>query len=264
MIDLHAHVLPGIDDGPPDLAGSVDFARAAAAQGTTVLAATPHLRGDYPLVDVHRIGGWCADLSAQLPVELNLELVPASEVDLMWAQDASDEELRLASFGQRGTDLLLETPYGLIPDNFEELLFKVSVRGYRVLLAHPERNQTFQRDPERLKRIAQRGVLMQITLPSVLARDKSSRSRKLAFDLVRGGMAHNLASDSHSSGRFRPPLLRAAVRAFDEFAPSYAEWMVTEAPAAILEGAPLPRPPRVEAPKKRGLRLPGFGRRQAG
>jgi len=239
----------------------MDFARAAAAQGTTVLAATPHLRNDYPLVDVYRLGDWCADLTARLPVDLNLEVVPASEVDLMWAQDATDEELRLASFGQRGTDLLLETPYGLIPDNFEELLFNVSVRGYRVLLAHPERNQTFQRDPERLKRIADRGVLIQITLPSVLARDKSSRSRKLAFDLVREGIAHNLASDSHSSGRFRPPLLRAAARAFDEFAPSYAQWMVTEAPAAILAGAPMPRPPRVDAPKnKRGLRLPGFGR----
>jgi protein-tyrosine phosphatase len=261
MIDLHAHVLAGIDDGPPDVAGSLDFARAAAAQGTTVLAATPHLRSDFPLVDVYRLGEWCADLNAQLPDDLNLEVVPGSEVDLLWAQEASDGELQLASFGQRGTDLLIETPYGLIPDNFEEMLFQVSVRGYRVLLAHPERNQTFQRDPERLKRIADRGVLVQITLPSVLAREKSSRSRRLAFELVREGMAHNLASDSHSSGRFRPPLLRAAVRAFDEFAPSYAEWMVTDAPSAILAGAPLPRPPRVPPPRKRGLRLPGFGRR---
>jgi protein-tyrosine phosphatase len=262
MIDLHTHVLPGIDDGPSDIADSVEFAHAAAAQGTTVLAATPHLRGDYPLVDVHQLAALAAELNSQLPADLNLDVIPAGEVDLRWAQDASNEELRLASFGQRGSDLLVETPYGPIPDSFEDLLFRISVRGYRILLAHPERNESFQRDPKRLKAIADRGVLLQITLPSVLARDRASRSRKLAFELVREGLAHNLASDSHSAGRFRPPALRQAVREFADTAPAYAEWMVTDAPAAILEGEHLPRPPRDRAPKKkRGLRLPGFGRR---
>jgi protein-tyrosine phosphatase len=260
MIDLHTHVLPGIDDGPSDIADSVEFAHAAAAQGTTVLAATPHLRGDYPLVDVHRLASMAAELNRQLS-DLNLDVIPAGEVDLRWAQHASDEELQLASFGQRGSDLLVETPYGPIPDSFEDLLFRISVRGYRILLAHPERNETFQRNPKRLKAIADRGVLLQITLPSVLARDRGSRSRKLAFELVREGLAHNLASDSHSAGRFRPPALRQAVREFADTAPAYAEWMVTDAPAAILDGEHLPRPPRRDAPKKkRGLRLPGRGR----
>jgi protein-tyrosine phosphatase len=257
MIDLHSHVLPGIDDGPADIADSVEFAIAAARQGTSVLAATPHVRHDFPLVDVEQLGVACAELNDQLPADLDLVVSPGAEVDLLWAQDASDEELRLASLGQHGSDLLVETPYGLIPDNFEDLLFRVSVRGYRILLAHPERNPTFHRDPARLKQIAQRGVLIQITLPSVLARDRGSRSRKLAFALVREGLAHNLASDSHSSGRWRPPALRAAVDEFADHAPAYAEWMVTDAAAAILEGEPLPRPPRGEAPRRRGLRLPG-------
>jgi protein-tyrosine phosphatase len=256
MIDLHSHVLPGLDDGPAELEQSIEFVRAAAAQGTTVLAATPHLRSDFPDLSVEGLAQACADLNDSIPAGIDLRVAPGAEVDIHWAQRASDEQLRLASFEQRGTDLLVETPYGLLPDNFEDLLFKITVRGFRILLAHPERNPSFHRDPSRLRDIAGRGVLMQLTLPSVLARDRGSRARKLAFQLVRDGLAHNLASDSHSpSPQFRPPDLRKAVEAFAEFAPAYAEWMVTDAPAAVLEGQPLPRPPRVQPPR-RGIRRP--------
>lgn len=259
MIDLHSHVLPGIDDGPSDIADSVEFAEVAAAQGTTVLAATPHLRSDFPLVEIERVADACAELNERLPADAEVVVTPGAEVDVMWAQSASDEQLGLASLGQHGTDLLVETPYGLLSDTFEDLLFRITVRGYRILLAHPERNPTFQRDPGRLRDIAARGVLIQITLPSVVARDRGSRSRRLAFALVREGLAHNLASDSHSPGRWRPPALRSGVEAFAEFAPAYAEWMVTDAAAAILEGAPLPKPPHGQAPR-RGIRLRGWRR----
>src|SRR5436305_2364650 len=259
MIDLHSHVLPGIDDGPSDIADSVEFAEAAAGQCTTVLAATPRLRSGCPLVEIERVADACAELNERLAAEADVVVTPGAEVDVMWAQSASDEQLGLASLGQHGTDLLVETPYGLLSDTFEDLLFRITVRGYRILLAHPERNPTFQRDPVRLKEIAAPGVLIQVTLPSVVARDRGPRSRKLALALVREGLAHNLASDSHSSGRWRPPALRSAVEALADAAPAYAEWMVTDAAAAILEGEPLPQPPHGQAPR-RGIRLPGWRR----
>jgi protein-tyrosine phosphatase len=256
MIDLHSHVLPGLDDGPAEVDESIELLRLAAAQGTRVIAATPHLRGDYPDLEIESVAEACADLNDRIPADVDVRVAPGAEVDIHWGQHATDEQLRLASFDQRGRDLLVETPYGLLPDNFEELLFRIGLRGFRIMLAHPERNASFQRDPARLRAIVGRGVLVQITLPSVVARDRSSRSRKLAFQLVREGNAHNLASDSHSpSPRFRPPDLRRGVAEFAELAPAYAEWMVTDAPAAILEGEPLPRPPRVEAPR-RGIRRP--------
>jgi protein-tyrosine phosphatase len=253
MIDIHSHVLSGLDDGPAEIEESVAFARAAAAQGTTVLAATPHLRSDYPDVAIEEVAARCDELNKLVSASIGLSVTPAAEVDVFWAQQASDEQLHLASFGQRGTDLLVETPYGIVSDAFEDMLFRIALRGYRILLAHPERNPSFQRDPDRLRNMAARGVLMQITLPSVVTRDKNSRSRKLAFQLVREGLAHNLASDSHSSGRFRPPDLRLGVQEFAELAPEYAEWMVTDAPAAILDGKRLPPAPSVIEPR-RGLR----------
>jgi protein-tyrosine phosphatase len=222
-----------------------------------VLAATPHLRDDYPDIEVETLADDCARLNELIPSGVNLTVVPAAEVDVFWAQRASDEQLRLASFGQRGSDLLVETPYGAVPVGFEDLLFQISMRGYRILLAHPERNHSFQREPERLRRMVQRGIMLQITVPALLRRDRASRSRKLAIELVREGLAHNLASDSHSGGSFRPPALAEGVRALRDVAPAYAEWMVTDAPAAILEGSRLPSAPFELAPK-RALRLPGW------
>jgi protein-tyrosine phosphatase len=260
MIDLHSHVLPGLDDGPDEIEESIELVRFAAAQGTTLLAATPHLRADYPDVLIEDVARACADLNERVPAHTGLEVIPAAEVDVFWAHRATDEQLRLASFGQRGTDLLVETPYGPVPDNFEDLLFRVTVRGFRVLLAHPERNPSFQREPGRLSEMVGRGVLLQITVPSLVARDRASRSRKLAMQLVREGLAHNMASDSHSASEsFRPPYLRRGVQALAELAPAYAEWMVTDAPAAILAGEGLPPAPRVAEPR-RGIRLPGWRR----
>jgi protein-tyrosine phosphatase len=260
MIDLHSHVLPGVDDGPDDIESSVALAEAAAAAGTTVLAATPHARHDHPLVDLRRVPDACAEVNDRVRADGNITVVPAAEVDLLWAQRASDEELRLASFGQRGTDLLIETPYGVLPDTFEDLLFQIEVRGYRILLAHPERNEAFQRDPMRLRGMTDRGVLLQITLPALLRNDRRSRSRKLAIDLVREGVAHNLASDAHSAGPWRSPNLRAGLDVLAEVAPARAEWMVTDVPAAVLAGQPIPPPP-LDNVKRRKLRLPGSRRR---
>jgi protein-tyrosine phosphatase len=255
MIDLHTHVLPGIDDGPDTIDQSLALLRAAAEQGTTLIAATPHLRSDHPLVEPGELAAACADVNARVPAALDISVVPAGEVDLTWAQHAGDEDMRLVSFGQRGSDVLLETPYAELSAGFEALLFNVSARGYRVLLAHPERNATFQRDPRRLREIAARGVLLQITLPSLLRPDRRSRSRRLAHLLVEEGLAHNLASDSHSPGPWRAPALGLGIDALADH-PAYAEWMVTDAPAAILAGEPLPPPPDTGRRTRRRLRLP--------
>lgn len=241
MIDLHAHVLPGVDDGPRDVEGSIALLRAAADDGAEVVCATPHVGHDFSVARPAELGRRCADLQAltgDAPA-----LVPAAEVTLGWAVEADELDLRLATYGQRGTDLLVETPYAGLSTRFEELLFAVAIRGVRVLLAHPERNPTFQRDPERLAALARRGILLQVTASSLLGR-RRSRRRRLAAALVEEGLAHVIASDAHAADGSRAPGLRAAVAAAGRLAGGRASWMVTDAPAAILDGAPLPGPPR--------------------
>jgi protein-tyrosine phosphatase len=240
VIDLHSHLLPGVDDGTRDMAGAVRLAAAAADAGVTVMAATPHLRPDFGRVRPGELGERVEAVRAALSAAgIPLEVVAGAEADLFQALSTGDEELRLASYGQRGADLLVETPYGPLPPGFEDLLFRLRARGYRLLLAHPERNPDFQRDPKRLAALAQSGTLLQLTAESLCGR--RSPARRLALALVADGVAHVIASDAHGDGQRAG--LREGVAAAAAVAPRRATWMVTEAPAAILAGAPLPPPP---------------------
>jgi protein-tyrosine phosphatase len=252
VIDLHCHILPGIDDGPGDMEASLELARVAAAEGTQVIAATPHLREDHPLVRPDELADRCAEVNQALEAAgIALEVVPGGEVDLMWAHQASDEELCLVSYRQRGTDLLLETPYGTLPPHFEELAYdRMSSAGYRVLLAHPERSYTFQQDPGRLRAFAERGVLVQVTASSLLGRRRSA-TRKLTRWLIEEGVAHVLASDGHSAEELRPPLLGQGAREAGKLHRARAGWMTEDVPRSVLAGEPLP--PLPDQPRRRGL-----------
>lgn len=246
MLDLHAHVLPGIDDGPPDLAAAIEMARGAVADGVTVLAATPHCRRDFPAVVPAELGRRVGELSAALEREgVDLEIAQGGEADVYWAHDATPEDLVAASYRGRGTDLLVETPYGALPPVFEQLLFELALRGLRILLAHPERSVSFRGDPRRLGALVDRGVLVQVTA-SALAGPRRSRSRRFADTLIREGRAHVIASDSHGAGIARPPL-SAGLAAAERIDPVRARWMVEDVPAAVLAGDPLPPSPRAHA-----------------
>ena len=252
VIDLHAHVLPGVDDGPASADGSLELARRAVADGVMTLAATPHLRDDHPGVVPEELAERTAALGRLLDQEgVALALVPAGEVDLTWALDATDDALRLVSYGQRGSDLLVETPYGELPPHFERMLDAVRWRGYRLLLAHPERNPSFQQSPERLADLVDRGVLVQLTASS-LARPRKSRSGRFARAAVTEGMAHVIASDAHGLATVDRAGLAEGRAAASELDRGRAEWMVTDVPSAVLEGAPVPPPP-ASAARRRGI-----------
>jgi protein-tyrosine phosphatase len=241
VVDLHFHILPGLDDGPPDLSSSLQLARAAQADGVQIVAATPHLREDHPAVRVQELADRCRTLNVAIAdAEIALEVVPGGELDVLWVQAASEEELRLASFGQAGTDVLLESPYGPLTSAFDAALERLWSLGYRVLLAHPERNPTIREHPDRVVALVRRGLLVQVTAESLLARDPGSRSRVVAAALIESDAAHVIASDAHRAIEFRPPNLSHGLQAAAEIAPERARAMVVDAPLAILAGTPLP------------------------
>ena len=244
MIDLHCHILPGIDDGPATMDESVTLARALVADGTRTVAATPHLRNDHPGVVLSELPGRCDELRRALAAEgVELEVASGAEVDLLWAHRATHDELAQACYAGRGSDLLIETPYGPLPPGFAELLEELSEAGFRVLLAHPERNATFQRDPSAVASLAERGVLIQVTSASLALDPRRSGSARIARGLVADGVAHVISSDLHGSAAISRAPLSAGVAAAAEAAPERAPWMVNQAARAILEGTPLPDPP---------------------
>lgn len=251
LVDIHAHLLPGIDDGPEDLAGSLEMARAAAGAGVRTVVATPHLRDDFPGVRVEEVAERCRSLQEEVGrTGISLQIVPGAEVSLPWALEADNEALRLASCGQRGTDLLVEAPDTV--SLLDRMLGHLASRGYRITLAHPERTTAFQREPERLERLVAQGVLLQVNAVSVLDHRRNERGR-LALRLCRDGLAHAVASDGHRASSWRPIVdLASAVESLSgALGPGRAHWLASRGPAAIVEGAPMPTPPPVEPTRQR-------------
>lgn len=254
MVDIHAHILPGIDDGPTDLEQSLAMARSALEAGIGSLASTPHLRSDFPDVYVGELAERCAALRSELEREgVALEIVCAAEVSVLWAAEASEEELALASYGQRGRDLLLETPWSTFA-GLPRLIELLAGRGYRVTLAHPERGSEFLRERTRLQRLLEQGVLLQVNADSLLGPARSPVGR-LGRWLCAEGLASAIASDGHRSADWRPVtrLAGAAEAAVELVGADRAEWLTAAAPAAILAGERLPPAPPVLAPRRRGL-----------
>jgi protein-tyrosine phosphatase len=260
LTDIHAHILPGIDDGPPDIEGALAMARATVQAGTGTLVATPHLRTDFPDVHLHELAERCRSLCQEIEAQgIALRLVCGAEVSLVWALEASREELVLASVGQRGTDLLIETPMTTV-GGIDQHLFHLRANGFRVTLAHPERSAEFQNDEELVADLVNQGVLMQVNAKSLIDSGHRSASGRFARNLCADGLAHVLASDGHRATEWRPVTsLRQGVEAAAALiGPERAAWMARHAPSAVVAGTELPEaPPVASGPRRRRL----FGRR---
>ncbi len=247
-IDLHTHVLPGVDDGPATLHGSLELARAAAAGGTAVLAATPHVNDDR-FIEPAAIPAAVADLNRHLAdAGIAIDVVPGGEIALSRVLELTDADLAALGLGG-GPYLLLESPFAAMGD-FEALILEMLSRGHPVLLAHPERCAAFQREPARLTRLLESGVLVQMTA-GALTGAFGSRVRDFSLGLLRDELVHVVASDAHDAFR-RPPGVTAALAAAERDVPGITArvaWLTEEVPAAILAGAPLPEPPPLPAPR---------------
>jgi protein-tyrosine phosphatase len=257
MIDLHSHVLPGLDDGPETLAGSLELARAALAAGTTTLVATPHLNRLYD-VDAAIALAAVQELRGHLAREnIELELLGGAEIAVDRLPSLSEEELLALRLGD-GPYLLIESPLSsgtrVLTQSVQELL----TQGHRVLLAHPERCPGFQREPGALRALVAKGVRCSITAGALEGRF-GGVARRFSLTLLREGLVHDVASDAHDSYR-RSPNMRpglAAAAASLPGADRQAAWLTERSPAAILAGEPLPPCPPLEP---RGLRRRLLGR----
>lgn len=257
MIDLHTHVLPGIDDGPPDLAGSVAMLETAAGDGTRLMVATPHVHPGHPAVVPEEIAERVAEVNdAAERHGLHLSVVPGGEVDLATALELDDAQLRHVTIGGAGGALLVETPHGDLPPHFERLLAALRERGFDIVLAHPELNRELREDDRRVEALVESGVLLQVTARS-LRRPRRSSSRRAALGWLGAGLVHAIASDAHASD-WRPPLLASEVGAVRAGRPELAralEAATVAGPEAILAGRPH-EPVGIEPRPRRGRLWP--------
>ena len=250
MIDLHCHVLPGIDDGPKTAEGSLEIARAAAAAGVSTLLATPHVSSHYRN-DAATIAAELERLAARLRAErVALELRGGAEVAVTVVERLDDGELTRLRLGG-GCWLLVEPPFSPVAPPLAPILAGLRERGHGVLIAHPERCPSFHRNPRLLGELVRGGALTSITAGSLVGRF-GGRARSFALRLVHEELAHNVASDAHDARSRAPGMLAEIERAG---LGALAPWLTEEVPSAILDGGPIPPRPSIAAPGRRGLRL---------
>jgi protein-tyrosine phosphatase len=232
LIDLHCHILPGIDDGALDLSDSVAMARVAAADGIEVIAATPHIRHDHDVripelaVRVEELNGAIRD--AELPVDV----VTGGEVAETALDGLDDEELRAVSLGGAGW-ILLEPKPGPLSDSLYDSVGRLHEKGLRVLIAHPERHLSDD-VAGRIAGLIDLGALIQATAAYLVR----GRTREGMVSLARRGLVHVLASDAHSSHGGRPLRISEGIAALGEIEllRPHLDWIAHDAPAAILRG----------------------------
>ena len=209
--DLHFHLLAGIDDGPACLEESLDLARAAVADGTSSVVATPHVRADF-FTDVRSLPLRLRELSAALEAErVELMLSCGGELGHDMVGRLTQDELAMVAQGPPGARwLLVEAPFEGIGDDFHAATDELRDRGFAVLIAHPERSADAALDGSAgLRRELAAGSLAQVNALSLTG--QHGRDAELAAHaLVGEGIVTLVASDAH--GPSRPPALKAAYR----------------------------------------------------
>jgi protein-tyrosine phosphatase len=245
VIDLHCHILPGLDDGSRDLDDTVGMARQAIADGIEVIAATPHIHPSHAVV-IGELEERVAQVNAELERQrVGVRVVTGGEVSEPMLDQLDEDDLRRVSLGGGGW-ILVEPRPGPLSDHLELAVDALTARGFRILVAHPERHAggDFR---ERMEELVAAGALIQVTAALIA----EGPAAPVMLELAALGLVHVLASDAHSSRAGRPVKLShgvARLRELPPFAP-HAEWTVRDGPAAILAGkavtpplAPVPEP----------------------
>lgn len=238
MIDLHCHILPGVDDGALDVHDSAGLGRQAASDGIEAICATPHIRHDHD-VRIEEVGERVEALNRHLRGEqIPVVVLPGGEVAETAVEGLGEEELERVSLGD-GRWILLEPAPGPLDESLERRVDHLAERGHRTLIAHPERHLSGDMY-ERIGRLVSLGALVQATADFFLREEMAAGM----LGLAEAGLIHVLSSDAHSSHGGRPAKMAAAFERLAEVEPprSHLEWMRDAAPRAIVEGGELEVP----------------------
>jgi protein-tyrosine phosphatase len=240
MIDIHNHLLHGLDDGSPDLKTSVEMSRMAAADGITHMIATPHASHRYTF-SPELVADRLRELRAALAKE-NVPLTLATGCDFHLSYDNIQDAIQKPRrYTLNSTQyLLVELPDIGLAQTVGETLYELRLADMVPILTHPERNPTLQRDPARMEAWMRDGLLLQITAGSVLGHMGKS-AQKMSLSLLNKRWVHFISTDAHNTGH-RPPRMRETydviAKAHGE---SYAKLICVDNPAAVFAGEALPQ-----------------------
>ncbi len=238
MLDLHSHILFDLDDGPRRIEDSLEMCRLSAGGGVRGMVATPHFLS--PLFDVAPELARARFDALRVRIEeegIPLEIYLGGEVYLVPEVAASLEQGQALALNA-GRNVIVELPYDLVPAHFTQALFELQSRGYRPILAHPERYVEARESRTFLDQLRDRGVFLQITAGAITG-EFGPEERQFCRRLLKEGRVHVIASDSHSATRRPPGLADARREAARIVGPSEAERLVESNPRALVLGEAL-------------------------
>lgn len=259
MIDIHHHLLYGLDDGARDLETSLEMANIAIDDGITHIACTPHANSDYafrPEVNAALI----SELQQKIGDRLTLGQGCDFHLSFDNIEDALAHPTKYTINGKRY--LLVEFPDFGIPQNISASFYEMAVAGMVPILTHPERNLTLMQKPEKLAQWLRMGCLVQVTAGSLVG-GFGRGPQRIARELLDCGWVHMIATDAHNTTS-RPPVMSSAFEfIMQHYGAEEAERLCVQNPRAVFLGeafAEQPDPARAfeedeefAAPKKRGL-----------
>jgi protein-tyrosine phosphatase len=239
MVDIHHHLLWGLDDGAKDLDTSLAMAKASAADGVTHIVCTPHANGTFeyrPGLNAERV----AELQGRLDAErIALKIGIGCDFHLSY-DNILEAKSNPAKFSVNGLGyLMVEIPDYGVPRGLTETFYELQLAGLTPILTHPERNPTLQADAAqnyaRLKEWMRGGVLVQVTGDSVTGK-MGKTAQKMAHELLAKRWVHFVATDAHNVTSRPPRLSEARDVIAKKFGAPYADSLVTTNPAAVFHG----------------------------
>lgn len=242
MIDIHSHILPGLDDGARTIDDALQMAEDAIADGITHVVGTPHASSDYKF-DFARVQAACAELREVLGNRLTL----STGCDFHLSRENLERiKADPAPYCINQKDyLLVEFNEFSIPQAMDQTLHELQLAGLRPIITHPERNGILRTQPERLKKWVEMGCYAQVTAGS-LGGVFGPRAKDDSFHWIAQGLVHIVSSDGHNTGR-RPLKLKFAYELVaEQFGEEKARALLVENPRAAVEGLPLPHVPELD------------------
>lgn len=251
MIDLHCHILPGVDDGARNINESIAMAEQAVSQGITHILCTPHhLNGKY-INPAHKIKSRVKDLQSELDRRhIPLTVMAGQEVRINGSLLDSIKQNELLFIDLKNKYLLIELPTLEIPSYTETLFFKIISSGYTPIIVHPERNLKIQENPNLIVPFLEMGVLTQLTAPSIVG-IYGKKVQKIARIMLKHNMIHMVASDAHGINKRNFHLKEAYESIRKNFGEERVESM-KKTTENLIDGD-CPEIPKYEMIIKRGL-----------
>ncbi len=236
MIDIHSHILPGLDDGSKSWDITLEMCRLALADGITHIVATPHANDEFTYRR-ESVREKVAELDSRLSGELEFSIGCDFHLSYDNVEDALRNPQRYTIAGKQY--LLVELSDYAIPPQIKDTFFRLLSAGLVPIITHPERNRILHRAPGPVLDWVQAGCLVQITASAVTG-FWGEQAKAVALWLIKNGAAHVLATDAHDAVH-RPPILSAARDLVtSQFGADLARALVLDHPSAIVQGKPLP------------------------